>query len=471
MSENIIQSNVYDQYKKDMISYAIEANRRRAVPDYKDGLKIVHRRTLATMAFQETKSIKNLVKSAKIVGSTMGNLHPHSDTSIYDTMPAMINKYETQIPLLEGHGNFGSPQGDGAAAMRYTEVSLSKFSIKYVIDEVYRCRDIVDWMDNFDYTVQEPEYFPVKVPLLLINGAYGLGVGLMTEVPKHNLGEVIDETIKLMHDPSYEPLLIPDNCMNCQIINTDFKKMEELGRGKFKVRGVIDIETYNYKPYVGYTCLHIKSIPDRVNLKKVQESIEKLISKGKLPQILRYYDNKSPDGINVSFVLILKKGSDPEFVRDMLYKHTDLETSQTIKFEVMDGIQSKRTNYKDYLLSFIDFRMVIKLRYYSHLYKDAMTAYHEKESYIQVLENDSIVDIMNYLRNQNTIDDKRDIEYLVNTFGITDLQAKFILNSGNKTQSKGYLNKFKEEATKLKEQIDFYENKILDENLLMQEIE
>ena len=471
MSEKIIQSNILDQYKKDMVSYAIEANRRRSVPDYKDGLKVVHRRIIATMAFQETRSIRNLVKSAKIVGSTMGNLHPHSDSSIYDTFPAMINPYETQLPLLEGHGNFGSPQGDGQAAMRYTEVSLSKFSLDYVIDEVYKCKDIVDWMDNFDYTEKEPEYFPVKVPLLLINGAYGLGVGLMTEIPKHNLSEVIDETIKLMHDSSYEPLLIPDNCMSCQIINTDFKKMEALGRGKFRVRGVIDIETYQSRPYIGYTCLHIKSTPDRVSMKKVKESIDKLVSKGKLPQIIRDYEKKSPDGINVSYIFILKKGSDPEYVRDMLYKHTDLETSQTINFEVMDGIESKRSNYKDYLLSFIEFRMLIKLRYYSHLYKNAMTAYHEKESYIQILENEDIIPTMEYLRQQTTIDDKRDIEYLVNKFNITDLQAKFILNSGNKTQSKGYLNKYKEEAKKLKEQADYCELRILDENMLLQEIE
>ena len=471
MSEKIIQSNIVDQYKKDMVTYAIETNRRRSIPDYKDGLKVVHRRIIATMAFEETKAIRDFVKSAKIVGTAMGKFHPRGDSSIYDAMKPMSNIYETQVPLIDNHGNFGSPQGDGAAAMRYTEVKLSKFSLEYLIDEVYKCKNIVNWLPNFDNTEKEPEYFPVKVPLLLINGSYGLGVGLMTEIPKHNLGEVIDETIKLMYDTTYEPVLIPDNCMHCEIINTDFKEMGLLGRGKFKVRGIIDIEEYQDAPYRGYTCLHIKSTPDRVWMETVKDKIDSLIQKGKLPQIIRYYDKKSPNGMDISFVIILKKGSDPEYVRDMLYKHTSLEDSQTINFEVIDGIEPKRSNYKDYLLSFIQFRMLMKMRYYSHLYKEALTAYHEKESYIQILSNSEIENTMKYLRKQETIDDNRDIEYLIKKFNITDLQAKFILNSGNKTQSIGYLNKFKAEADVLKSKFEEYESKIMNDKLLLKEIE
>ena len=471
MSETIIQSNIVDQYKKDMVDYAIETNRRRSVPEYKDGLKLVHRRILATMAFDETKSIRDLVKSAKIVGSTMGKLHAHGDSAIYDAMKPMSNIFENQVPLIDNHGNFGSPQGDGAAAMRYTEIKLSKFSIDYVINEVYKCRDIVNWLPNFDYTEKEPEYLPVKIPLLLVNGSYGLGVGLMTEIPKHNLAEVIDETIKLIHDTSYEPVLIPDNCMHCEIVNADFKEMGLLGRGKFRVRGIIDIETYQDRPYKGYPCLHIKSTPDRVWMLSVKDKIDDLISKGRLPQVIRYYEKKSPNKLDISFIIILKKGSDPQYVKDMLYKHTQLESPQTINFEVMDGINPKRSNYKDYLLSFIQFRMLMKMRYYSHVYKDALTDANEKESYIQILENKEIDDTLKYLRKQDTIDDKRDMEYLIKKFNITDLQAKFILNAGNKTQSKGYLNKYKEEVNKLHEIANSCQEKIMNDNLLLQEIE
>lgn len=472
MSETIIQSNIVDQYKKDMIAYAIEANRRRSVPDYKDGLKIVHRRIISTMAFEETKTKVDLVKSAKVVGTTMGKFHPHSNAAIYDAMKPMSNIFECQIPLIDSQGNFGSPQGDGAAAMRYTEIKLSKFTLDYVIDEVDKCKNIVSWVDNFDYSEVEPEYLPIKIPLLLVNGAYGLGVGLMTEIPKHNLGEVIDETIKLIHDTSYEPVLIPDNCMHCEIINADFKSMGLLGNGKFKVRGIIDIEEYLDKPFKGYTCLHIKSTPDRVWMENVKLSIDDLIVKGKLPQIKKCYERKSPNKLDISYIIILEKGSDPEYVRDMLYKHTQLETSQTINFEVMDGIESKRSNYKDYLLSFIEFRMVIKQRYYSHLYKDAITSYHEKESYVNILNDSNKLNaIMDYLRSQSTIDDSRDIEYIINTFGTTDLQAKFIINSGNKTQSIGYRNKYENDLINLKQKADYYQERLLNDNLLLQEIE
>lgn len=393
------------------------------------------------------------------------------NSSIYDAIKPMSNIFEIQIPLIDNHGNFGSPQGDGAAAMRYTEIKLSKFTLDYVIDEVYRCKEIVNWLPNFDYTEQEPEYLPVKIPLLLINGSYGLGVGLMTEIPKHNINEVIDETIKLMHDTSYEPVLIPDNCMHCEIVNADFKEMGLLGRGKFRVRGIIDIETYQDRPYKGYTCLHIKSTPDRVWMLNIKDKIDDLIDKGRLPQVIRYYEKKSPNKLDISFILILKKGSDPQYVKEMLYKHTQLETTQTINFEVMDGVNPMRSNYKDYLLSFIQFRMLIKIRYYSHLYKDAITDAHEKESYINILENKEIDIALNYLRKQDTIDDKRDIEYLVNKFNITDLQAKFILNAGNKTQSKGYLNKYKEDVAKLHAIADSCQEKIMNENLLLKEIE
>lgn len=631
MSEIIIDANIAEEYKKDMVDYAIEVNRRRSIPDYRDGLKLVQRRILSTMGFDETKAKTDLVKSARIVGSTMGKLHAHGDcihgdtkiystngniytieqlynsnvqsleiiginiysgkkitsiahsfrigqyakdiyhielsngfkisvtgnhpfmiscgnfikaeelkcryelktfmynklddnidnlhiksitvealdepipmydftvdgienmlipaediisyknnkvpficihnSSIYDAIKPMSNIFECQIPTIQNHGNFGSPQGDGAAHMRYTEVKLSKFSLDYILDEVLRCEEITNWLPNFDYTEKEPEYLPVKVPLLLINGSYGMGVGLMTSIPKHNPGEVIDETIKLIHDTTYEPILIPDNCMNCDIEAVNFKEMGLLGNGKFKVRARIDIETYKEAPYIGYQCLHIKSTPDRVLMNNEKDKIDELMAEGKLPQVIRYFDKKSPDGLNISFILILKKGSDPEYVKQFLYKHTNLQSTQTINFEIIDGIESKRSNYKDYLLSFLEFRMLMKIRYYSHLYKKAVTIAHEKETYVKLLESKEIENAMKYLKKQKTIDDNRDIEYLIKEYDITDLQAKFIINSSNKTQSIAYLNKYKEEVNRLHSEAESYKEKIMNENLLLKEIE
>lgn len=467
--ERIIESNVVKEYHDDMQAYAIETNRRRQVPDYRDGLKLVVRRIMHTMFFDETKCRRTTVKSARVVGTTMGKYHAHGSSSIYNAMKPVANDFECQLPLITAQGNFGNFQGDGQSADRYTEVMLSQFAKDYVLGELGDSKDIVNWLPNYDYTEKEPEYLPVKVPLLLINGSYGLGVGLMTEIPKHNLNEVVDATIKLIHNPNSQVCLIPDHCMPCDIIETDFKKISKLGSGKYRVRGRVEIIEYNEKPYKGHTALVITSTPDRVYLYSITDKIEDMISKGKLPQIKKLLENSTETEMRE--IIILNKGADPVYVRDMLFKHTSLESPYTINFEVIDGIESVRSNYKDYLLSFIENRKICKFRKYSILYQDVMTKYHEKQAYVDILSNKKINEVMKQIEKQTTVDDDRDIELLVKNLGITDLQAKYILNAGNKTRSKGYLDKFKQEAAHYKALADQYFSMLTNDDLLLKEIE
>lgn len=291
----------------------------------------------------------------------------------------------------------------------------------------------------------------------------------MSEIPKHNLSEVIDATIALMHNPDIDITLIPDHCMPCEIIDTDFKKISKLGKGKYRVRGICNIIEYNEKPYKGYPALEITSTPDRVYLYSITEKIEDMVSKGKLPQVKKLLEDSTDTEMRE--IIILNKGCDANYVRDMIYKHTSLENSYSVNFEVIDGIEPVRSNYKDYLLSFIENSKLRKFRKYCILYQDVLTKYHEKEAYVNILSNHKIDEVMKKIEKQTTIDDNRDIEILIKELGITDLQAKYILNAGNKTRSKAYLSKFKEEAKHYKELSELYLAKITDDNLLLKEIE
>jgi DNA gyrase subunit A len=468
MSERIIARNIVDQYKNDMIRYIIVANRRRSVPDRKDGLKLVHRRIIDAMYFNEGCSNHN-VKSSAVVGTVMKKSHPHGDVAIYNSMKPMANWFEIYMPLIDADGNFGNVQGDGQAAPRYTEVRLSKFALDCVISELKETKEVVDWVDTYDYRTLEPEFLPVSVPLLLINGAYGIGVGLITEIPKHNINEVIDATIQLIRDPESQIELIPDNCMPCHIINTNFKAIGNKGHGKYRVRGIIDIEEFQGKP-----ALIIKSIPDLVYLNSVEEKLHELITSNKLPQIVDMVDDTRDEILKKTkmcrFIIILKKGSDANYVREVIYKNTLMEKSCNVNFEVMDGIEPLRMSYKSYLLSFIEFRKITKFRLYCNKLQKAQTNLHELEAYIKVFESGELDNVLNMMKNQKTIDDSATIEYLINKLGVTDLQAKFIANGRRQELSWGYYNKYKNDVSKYSAQVEDYFNRITHDELLVEEI-
>ena len=352
MSERIETRNSVEQYTEDMTRYTIYVSRKRVTPEYRDGLKPVQRKILYCM-YEYNNAIGHTVKSASVVGRTMEVMHPHSDSSVYGTMKPMTNWFETNIPLIEAQGNFGSFQGDPAAAPRYTEVKLSKFAYDCVIGELKDSKQVVDWVETYDGKNMEPEYLPVTVPLLLINGSFGIGVGMKVEIPRHNVNEVIDATLKLIQDPDASVELIPEHSMPCHIIKTNFKTISNKGYGSYKVRGIIDIEEYQGKP-----ALIIKSVPDLTFLDKITEKIESLVAENKIIQIHDTYDKSTDD--QMRYIIVLKKGADPNFVREVIYKNTEMEQNCRVNFEVLDGITPLRMSYKSYLLLFIEFRKLTK---------------------------------------------------------------------------------------------------------------
>lgn len=453
----IIDKNLLEQYVEDAQSYSIIANRRRAIPDVRDGLKLVQRRIIEAMYYHLNP--EQTVKTARVVGETMGRLHPHGDSSIAGAIANMVNWFDLTVPLIDGQGNFGNFQGKGPAAPRYTEVKLSKFALEGIVGEMRENRDVVDLVPNFDNTCMEPEYFPVKVPLLAINGVTGIGYGIKVDVPRHNLAEVIDATINLIKHPNASVVLIPDTCMPCEIIDTNWKEICNKGNGNYRVRGIIDIEEWKNK-----TCLVIKSVPDYVTLDSVTEKIEELVASNVLIgvsdlQADNYVDPKTKRDV-MRYIIVLKKGADPNFIRDLIYKHTNMEKTALVNLELLNGIDLVRMSYKSYLENFIEFRRITKFRLYCNRLQYVKTKYHEKEAYIKLLESGEVDKLIEMIRKSDRNDTEL-IEYLVNKLKITDLQAAFIINSNLKSLSKRYLNKYKEDAKHFSALIDEYLDKII----------
>ena len=463
MPENISEVSSNVQFKSDYLRYGIYILYRRVLSDYRDGLKPVQRRILWAM-FKNSKAITTKVKSASVVGDVIRLYHPHSDASIYGTMKPMANWFETYIPMIEPHGNFGTFQGDPMAASRYTECKLSKFAYENVIGDLVDSEEAVDWSPNYNEDAKEPDYLPVKVPLLLINGSFGIGLGMRADIPTHNLSEVIDATITLMHNPNAEITLVPDHCMKCEIIDTDFSKICRSGFGHYTIRGKVDIEDYKNKK-----ALVIKSVPNLTFLDSITSKIEDLIKAKKIIQIENCFDESTIT--EMRYVIVLKNGADPNYVRDVLYKNTNLEQTLRVNFETLNGFNPLRMSYKSYLLSFIDFRMMTKFRVYSNKLQDIQTAIHEKEAYIKVLESGEIDNIIAIIKKQKTIDDAYLIEYLIKKLKITDLQAKYIIEADLKKLSYGYLNKYKEDAVRLEAAKKELMAHIMDDNIIKADIE
>lgn len=462
MPEKITEMQSSAQFKSDYIRYGIYILYRRVLSDYRDGLKPVQRRILWAM-YKNTKAITSRVKSAAVVGDVMKLYHPHGDAAIYGTMKPMANWFETYIPLIDPDGNFGTFQGDPQAASRYTECRLSKFAIDNVLDEVMECAEAVDWSDTYSGATKEPDYLPVKVPLLLINGSFGIGLGMRAEIPTHNLSEVIDATLQLMDDPQSEIVLVPDHCMECEIIETDFAKICRSGFGHYRIRGKITEEDYK-----GKKALIISSVPNLTFLNSVTDKIEELIKKKKIIQIENCYDESTVD--KMRYVIVLKNGSDPNYVKEVLYKNTGLEQTLRVNFETLNGLNPLRMSYKSYLLSFIDFRRMTKFRVYSNRLQTIQTRIHEREAYIRVLESGEIDNIIAIIKKQKTVDDTYLIEYLIKKLKITDLQAKYIIEADLKRLSYGYLEKYRAEAKQLNDEKQELLRHIMDDKVIENDI-
>lgn len=445
MPEKIFGMQSSTQFKNDYTRYGIYILYRRVLSDYRDGLKPVQRRILWAM-YKNTKAITQHVKSAAVVGDVMKLYHPHGDAAIYGTMKPMSNWFETYVPLIDPEGNFGTFQGDPAAAARYTECRLSKFALENVLGDIMDSPDSVDWSPTYSGATKEPDYLPCKVPLLLINGSFGIGLGMRAEIPTHNITEVIDATLTLIDNPNADIVLVPDHCMKCEILSNDpireFHAICKAGFGHYRIRGKVVEENYKNKK-----ALVIKSVPNLTFLDNIKDKIEDLIKKKKIIQIENCFDESTIN--EMRYVIVLKNGSDPNYVRDVLYKNTGLEQTLRVNFETLNGFTPLRLSYKSYLLSFIDFRKMTKFRAYSNKLQTVQTRIHEREAYIKVLESGEIDNIIAMIKKQKTVDDNALIEYLVKKLKITDLQARYIIESDLRKLSIGYLNKYKQEARDL----------------------
>ena len=358
--KNIKLISMHDEMSSSYLSYAMSVIVSRALPDIRDGLKPVHRRILYAMYKGGYDWSKQFRKSARIVGDVIGKYHPHGDQSVYDALVRMVQDFSMSLPLVEGQGNFGSIDGDPAAAMRYTETRLSKVS-QFLIDDIEK--STIEFKSNYDETEKEPSVLPAQYPNLLVNGAGGIAVGMATSIPPHNLGEIINGTLALIEnkDITIKQLMKlipgPDFPTGGVIIGKDMiKEGYTKGRGSFKVRGQISIEQAKN----GRERLVITSIPYQVNKSVLNERIAQLVREKKIEGIKDIRDESNREGIRVS--IDLRNGVEPETVKRQLYKNTQIESSFGFNTLAIVSGKPQTCNLKDFLSHFLAFRedVVIK---------------------------------------------------------------------------------------------------------------
>ena len=352
--KNIKLISMHDEMSSSYLSYAMSVIVSRALPDVRDGLKPVHRRILFAMYKGGYDWSKQFRKSARIVGDVIGKYHPHGDQSVYDALVRMVQDFSMSLPLVQGQGNFGSIDGDPAAAMRYTETRLAKVS-QYLIDDIEK--NTVDYKSNYDETEKEPTVLPAQYPNLLVNGAGGIAVGMATSIPPHNLGEIIDGTLALIEnkDVKIKELMKhipgPDFPTGGVIIGKEIIKAGyNVGRGSFKIRGEISVEAQKN----GRERLVITSVPYQVNKSVLNERIAQLVREKKIEGIKDIRDESNREGIRVA--IDLRNGVEPETIKRLLYKNTSIESSFGFNtLAIVDG-KPKICNLKEFLSNFLTFR-------------------------------------------------------------------------------------------------------------------
>ena len=369
MAEKIIKSEYSEVMSKSFVDYAMSVIIARALPDVRDGLKPVHRRVLYDMHELGIKHDKPYRKSARIVGDTMGKYHPHGDSSIYDSLVVMTQDFKKGLALVDGHGNFGNIEGDSAAAMRYTEARLQKITEEAFLADLDK--DIVDFVPNFDETDKEPSVLPVKIPNILVNGSEGIAVGMVTSIPPHNLGEVIDATLMFLKDPEMTTKDLmkyikgPDFPTGGIVINEDeLLNIYETGVGKIKVRGKVEVE----KGKNGKTNLVITEIPYPMigaNISKFLSDIAALYESKKAPDIVDISNQSSKEGIRI--VIELKRDADVENYKNMLYKKTRLEDTFGVNMLAISHGKPETMSLRDIIANCVEFSYEFNQRKYTNL--------------------------------------------------------------------------------------------------------
>lgn len=455
----MIQHEIYDEMKKSYIDYSMSVIVGRALPDVRDGLKPVHRRILYGMSQLGVTPDKPHKKSARIVGEVMGKYHPHGDSSIYDAMVRMAQDFSIRYMLVDGHGNFGSVDGDGAAAMRYTEARMTPFALQMLRDID---KDTVDFKPNFDEEEKEPVVLPSRFPQLLVNGSNGIAVGMATSIPPHNLGEVIDATVKLIDDEeaTVEDLMKivkgPDFPTGATILGkAGVKEAYKTGIGKVKVRSCCEIEETDR----GRSQIVVTEIPYQVNKARLIEKMAELVKDKRVEGISAIRDESNRNGMRI--VIELKRDANPQITLNRLYKHTQLQDSYSmIMIALVDG-QPKVLNLYDILSEYLKFQKEVVTRRTQFDLKKAEARAHILEGLRIALDNiDEIIKII-----RSAYNDAR--EKLMERFGLSEIQAQAILDMRLARLQGLEREKIDNEYAELMEKIAYYNSLLADEKLLM----
>ncbi len=442
----IIERDIENEMKTAYISYAMSVIVQRALPDVRDGLKPVHRRILYAMHEDGITSDKPYRKCANTVGSVLGRYHPHGDSSVYDAMVRMAQDFSLRYMLIDGHGNFGSIDGDGAAAMRYTEARMSKIA-EYMLTDIEK--NTVDFMPNYDDRLQEPTVLPSKIPQLLINGSSGIAVGMATNIPPHNLTEVCDGIIRIIEEPNLsddELMTIikgPDFPTGGMILGKDgIREAYKTGKGKIIVRAEAEIEEMaNNKQRIIVT-----SLPYQVNKARLIENISKLVREKRIEGISELRD-ESDRNDRVRIVIELKRDARAQVVLNQLYKNTQMQdTFGAILLALVDG-EPKILTLRQCLDYYIDHRKTVIIRRTKFELDKALARAHILEGLRIAIDNiDEVISII-----RSSYDDAK--ERLIERFGLTDIQAQAILDMRLKTLSGLQREKIEEEYKQLMELI------------------
>lgn len=439
-------NNIVDEVKTSFLDYSMSVIKARALPDLRDGLKPVHRRILWSMYECGYTPDKPHKKCATTVGYVIGHYHPHGDTSVYDAMVRLAQDFNQRYTLVDGHGNFGNIEGDSAAAYRYTESRLAKISLELLRDIN---KNTVDMEDNFDVTKKEPKVLPSRFPNILVNGSMGIAVGMATNIPPHNLGEVIDGCIAYIDNPDIDTMGLmqyikgPDFPTGGVILgNSGIKQAYETGRGTITIRSRATIEEIK-----GHPTIVITEVPYGVNTMELKNKVAELVHNKIIDGITDYHTDLK-DGVKIT--ITLKKDANAQVVLNNLYKHTQFQINYGIIFLMLDGLTPKTLPLKSIISKYIDHQKEV-------IYRRTKFDLAKSENRVHILEGykialDNIDEVVNIIRNAGDDDEAR--TKLINRFGLSVVQADSILELKLKRLTGLERNKIEEELSTLLKLID-----------------
>ena len=447
--EKLIPIKIEDEMKSAYIDYSMSVIVSRALPDVRDGLKPVHRRVLFGMNEMGVRSSSSYKKSARIVGDVMGKYHPHGDSSVYDTMVRMAQEWSLRYNLVDGQGNFGSVDGDSPAAMRYTEARMQKISEELLSDID---KETVDFQLNFDDTIMEPTVLPTRVPALIINGASGIAVGMATNMPPHNLSEVIDGIMQFIdnNDITIDELIqyikAPDFPTGGTIYGYDgVKEAFHTGKGKVVMRGKAIIENVNERE-----CIIVSEIPYQVNKADMIKKTADLVNDGKIEGIATIRDESDRKGMRI--VYVLKRDAIPNIVLNKLYKYTPLQSSFSVNNVALVNGRPQLLNLKDLIYHFVDHRHDVVVKRTNFELKKAEQRAHILEGLI--IASDNIDKVIDLIKKSSNAEEARST--LEKKYKLSEIQAKAIIEMRLRQLTGLEQNKLREEYDELQEIIKEY---------------